>query len=79
MLSDVTKEETELLEVVSVLVQITAPWIEDDHIIKGLVYHLNPILNALSCKPYLFYYEITYLFLIQLRHREILPTQLNLF
>lgn len=50
MLSDLTKEKTELYEVVSVIVQITAPWIEDDHIIDGLVYNLESILNALTCK-----------------------------
>ena len=48
MLCDKQRDEVELTEVVSVLVQITAPWIEDDHIIKGLIYHLYPVINALT-------------------------------
>lgn len=51
LLSDMSKTECELLEIVSVFVQITAPWIEDgDHVIKGLVYHLCPIIDSLTRK-----------------------------
>lgn len=50
LLSDTNKMETEQLEIISVLVQITAPWIEDDHVIKGLICHLKPILEALTSK-----------------------------
>ncbi|XP_065207501.1 protein inscuteable homolog isoform X2 [Planococcus citri] len=48
LLSDEDTSENERLEVVSVLVQITAPWIEDGHVIKGLVYHLYPIIESLT-------------------------------
>ncbi|XP_015380018.1 PREDICTED: protein inscuteable homolog [Diuraphis noxia] len=52
ILSDVlggkNRSEKELTDAVSVLAQITAPWIEDNHVVNGLSEYLDTIISSLT-------------------------------
>ncbi|XP_039295367.1 uncharacterized protein LOC111052039 [Nilaparvata lugens] len=48
ILQDENRSETELTESVSVIVQITAPWIEDNHSVFGLTQQLTPLVSSLT-------------------------------
>lgn len=48
ILQDENRPETELTESVSVIVQITAPWIEDNHSVFGLTQQLTPLVSSLT-------------------------------
>lgn len=49
-LADEKRSETELTEAVSVLAQITAPWVEDNHSVLGLTEQLTVLVSALTRK-----------------------------
>nr|XP_018900501.1 PREDICTED: uncharacterized protein LOC109032696 [Bemisia tabaci] len=48
LLSDEKKSEAELSEAASVLAQITAPWIEDNHKVEGLQDFINIFVTSLT-------------------------------
>lgn len=50
LLSDEKKSEAELSEAASVLAQITAPWIEDNHKVEGLQDFINIFVTSLTSK-----------------------------
>ncbi|XP_050431428.1 protein inscuteable homolog [Adelges cooleyi] len=49
VLSSKNRLEKELADAVSVLAQITAPWIEDNHVVDGLTGHLHTVVSSLTC------------------------------
>ncbi|XP_025411976.1 protein inscuteable homolog isoform X2 [Sipha flava] len=48
ILGSKTRSEKELTDAVSVLAQITAPWIEDNHVVNGLNEYLDTIISSLT-------------------------------
>ncbi|XP_054262354.1 protein inscuteable homolog [Macrosteles quadrilineatus] len=48
MLSDERRGEAEVTEAVSVLAQVTAPWVEDNHTVQGLTEQLTALVAALT-------------------------------
>lgn len=66
ILSDIlggkNRSEKELTDAVSVLAQITAPWIEDNHVVNGLTEYLDTIISSLTCTSLPSTILITYCF-----------------
>lgn len=50
ILSDSERPEPELSEATAVLAQITAPWIEDNHNVKGLSENAGSLITAITSK-----------------------------
>lgn len=49
-----TRSEKELADAVSVLVQITAPCVQDHHVVDGLGKHLETFISSLT-RTYIYY------------------------
>ncbi|KAG8261869.1 protein inscuteable homolog isoform X2 [Homalodisca vitripennis] len=48
IIADEKRPETEVTEAVSVLAQVTAPWVEDNHSVQGLTEQLTVLVAALT-------------------------------
>lgn len=48
ILSDYNRPEPELSEATSVLAQITAPWIEDNHKVQGLAENIGSLIESIT-------------------------------
>lgn len=53
ILADEKRSETEITEAVSVLAQITAPWVEDNHSVLGLTEQLSVLVAALTSEYFI--------------------------